>query len=195
MNIPIEFESAQRCPIPIQFRSLLKPRLLPGESHADYDALCQMMIDEVAPETSIEWLWTIDLIELSWDVVRYRSLRARVLEIHREAAVESLLQRVDSLGIPPAGRELAQRHTKRNMEQWRDDPIAAGEIEAHLKSYGIDTASINIEVFVKARDLFGMFDSLMHSAQSRRIALLREIAARRAFSRQARGTRISVSAL
>jgi hypothetical protein len=40
-----------------------------------------------------------------------------------------------------------------------------------------------------------MFDSLMHSAQSRRIVLLREIAIRRAFSRQARGTRISVSAL
>jgi hypothetical protein len=153
-----------------------------------------MMIEEAAPQTSIEWLWTIDLIELSWEIVRYRSHRARVLEIHREAAVESLLQRVDSLGIPPTSREMAQRHTRRNMEQRRDDPTAAAEIEAHLESHGIDTASINIEVFVKACDLFGMFDSLMHSAQSRRFVLLREIAARRAFSRQARGTRISVSA-
>jgi hypothetical protein len=76
-----------------------------------------------------------------------------------------------------------------------DDPTAAAEIEARLASHGIDAASVNIEVFVQARDLFVMFDSLMHSAQSRRILLVREIAARRAVSRQARGTRISVSAL
>jgi len=118
-----------------------------------------------------------------------------VLETYREAAVESLLQRVDMSGMPPAAREIAQRQTRRNVEQWRNDPTAAAEIEARLASHGIDAASINIEVFVQARDLFVMFDSLMHSAQSRRIVLLREIAARRAVSRQARGTRIPVSAL
>jgi hypothetical protein len=193
MNAPVE--SVQHCSLPAPIRTLLKPpRLLPGESATDYNTIRQMMIDEVAPQTSIEWLWTIDLIELSWDVVRYRSLRQKVLEKYREAAVESLLQRVDGFGIPPTAREMAQRHTRRNVEQWRDDPTAAAEIEAHLKSHGIDATSINIEVFVQTRDLFIMFDSLMHSAQSRRIVPLREIAARRAFSRPARGTRISVSA-
>ncbi len=192
---PIEFESGHHSFMPAQFRSLFEPtRLLPGECRTHYETIRQMMIDEVAPQTNIEWLWTIDLIELSWDVVRYRSLREKVLEVYRETAVESLLQRIDGWGIPPAAKEMAQRHTRRNVEQWRDDPTAAAEIEARLKSYGIDATSINVEVFVQARDLFVMFDSLMHSAQSRRIALLREIAARRAISRQARGTRISVSA-
>jgi hypothetical protein len=196
MNAPIEFEGAQRRSIPAQLRSLLNPpRLLPGESQTDYATVRQMMIDEVAPQSSIEWLWTIDLIELSWDVVRYRSLREKVLEAYREAAVESLLHRIDNLGIPTAAREMAQRHTRRNVEQWRDDPTAAAEIESRLKSKGIDAPSINIEVFLHARDLFVMFDSLMHSAQSRRIVLLREIAARRTPSGQVRGTRISVSAL
>ena len=195
MNAPIEFENAQTCSMPVQIKSLLKPqRLLPGESQTDYAIVRQMIIDEVVPQTSIEWLWTIDLIELSWDVVRYRSLRGKVLEIYREAAVESLLEKVDSLGIPPAAREMAQRQTRRNAEQWRDDPTAAVEIETRLKSKGIDATSINIEVFLQARDLFLMFNSLMHSAQSRRSVLLREIAARRAVSRQARGTRNSVSA-
>jgi len=189
MNAPIEFETAQRYSIPAQFKSLLKPsRLLPGESETDYAIIRQMIVDEVAPQSSIEWLWTIDLIELSWDVVRYRSLRGKVLEVFREAAIESLLQRVDSLGIPPAAREMAQRHTRRNVELWRGDPIAAAEIEARLKSHGIDATSINIEVFVQAHDLFVMFDTLIHSAQSRRLILLREIAARRTVPRKARET-------
>jgi len=195
MKMNAAVESVQRCSLPAPIRSLLKPpRLLPGESANDYYTIRQMTIDEVAPQTSIEWLWTIDLVELSWDVVRYRNLRQKVLEKYREAAVESLLQRVDGFGIPPAAREMARQHTRRNVEDWRDDPTAAAEIEVRLKSHGIDATSINIEVFVQARDLFVMFDSLMHSAQSRRIILLREIAARRAFSRPARGTRISVSA-
>jgi hypothetical protein len=118
-----------------------------------------------------------------------------VLQVYREAAIESLLQRIDSLGIPPAAREMAHQHTRCNVEQWRDDPTAAAEIESRLESKGIDAASINIEVFVQARDLFVMFDSLMHSVQSRRIVLLREIATRRAVPREARGTRISISAL
>jgi hypothetical protein len=76
MNVPIEFESGRRLSMPAQFGPLLKPpRLLPGECQTDYDTISQMMIEEVAPQTGIEWLWTIDLIELSWDVVRYRSLR------------------------------------------------------------------------------------------------------------------------
>jgi hypothetical protein len=57
------------------------------------------------------------------------------------------------------------------VEQWRRDPVAAAEIEAHLKSNGVDAAAINVEVFVQARDLLVLFDSLMLSAQSRRIAL------------------------
>jgi hypothetical protein len=115
VNAPINLESARYYPIPAQFRSLLKsPRLLPGESRADYVRIRRMMIDEVSPQSGIEWLWTIDLIELSWDVVRYRSLREKTLEAYREAAVYSLLQRVDSWGMPAADREMVQLHTRRN---------------------------------------------------------------------------------
>ena len=33
-----------------------------------------MMIDDIQPRTTIEWLWTFDMIELSWEVLRYRRL-------------------------------------------------------------------------------------------------------------------------
>jgi hypothetical protein len=33
-----------------------KPCLLPGESRRDYEILRQMMIDDVQPRTTIEWL-------------------------------------------------------------------------------------------------------------------------------------------
>ncbi len=47
--------------------------------------------------------------------------------------------------------------------------------------------SFNVEVFVRAQELFEMFDQLIHLAQSRRIAVLREINMRREVARRARG--------
>src|SRR5215216_6889566 len=76
------------------------PNLLPGECLEHYESLRRMIISEVAPQSGIEWLWTIDLVELSWDIQRYRALRYKVLEAYRQKAVEAALLRVDGVGIP-----------------------------------------------------------------------------------------------
>ena len=51
--------------------------LLPGEDLRDFEAIRQMMVDEIQPQTNIEWLWTLDLVELSWEILRYRRLKKR----------------------------------------------------------------------------------------------------------------------
>jgi hypothetical protein len=160
------------------------PSLLPGERLEDYEALRRIIICEVAPQSGIEWLWTIDLVELSWDIQRYRALRHKVLELHRQNAIKSALRRVDGAGIPSASQEEARCQIRRNAAQWRDDGAAAVEIDARLASLGFDAAAIDLEVIVDAREIFIMFDSLMHSAQNRRIFLLREINCRRSLGKR-----------
>jgi len=59
-----------------------------------------MIIEDVGPTTNLEWLWTLDLTELSWEILRYRRLRERVLQAYRARAIASLLQRLDGAGIP-----------------------------------------------------------------------------------------------
>jgi hypothetical protein len=193
MNVLVEYESTYPSSIPTQFIPFLdRPRLLPGESAAEYDVVQRTIIEDIQPQTGMEWLWTIDLIELSWDIIRYRTLRSKLLEDFREAAIEASLQRLDQPGIPDASLYLAKCHIRNNTEQWRDDPKAAAEIEARLRSKGIGEMSINTELFVQARELYIMFDSLTNSAQNRRMTLLREIAARRALTRRTVTGRISV---
>jgi hypothetical protein len=51
------------------------PSLLPGERVEEYEALRTAIFCEIAPQCGIEWLLTIDLVELSWDIQRYRLLR------------------------------------------------------------------------------------------------------------------------
>ena len=171
--------------MPSELNAFLEPSpVLPDEDLKDYEFIKQMMIDDVGPQTNMEWLWTLDLVELSWEIIRYRRLKQKVLEIYREAAIQSILQRLDGAGMPTEAAGKVHMETKRNAAQWRGDRAAADEIEARLARHGVDLTSITAEVFVQARDVFDMFDSLMQTAQSRRLLLLREINTRRDITKQ-----------
>jgi hypothetical protein len=88
--------------MPVELQAIVQtPRLLPGESRREYETIRRMLIDDIRPETHIEWLWTIFLVDLSWEILRYRSLKQTTLEAFRLTAVEVALQRADGYGIPP----------------------------------------------------------------------------------------------
>jgi len=129
--------------------------LLPGESRQDFEAIRQMMVDDIRPQTNIEWLWTLDLVELSWEILRYRRLKKRILDAHRVAAIEAILQRLDG---EAEAMPMVRTRARQAAAEWRVDQEAAIEIEARLDRGGFDAIDINAEVFVQARELFDMFD-------------------------------------
>ena len=160
--------------------------LLPGENLRDFEVIRQMMVGDIQPQTNVEWLWTLDLVELSWEILRYRRLKKRILDAHRVAAIKSILERLDGEGMPAEATPMVQMQAQRTAAEWRDDPDAAIDIEARLHRSGFDNFGINAEVFVLARQSFEMFDQLIQQAQNRRIGLLREISIRREFAKRAR---------
>lgn len=163
---------------------LAVPMLLPGESHEKYETLRDAIIADIQPQTTIEWLWVSDLIELSWDILRYRRLRQKLLQTSREAAIRAGLEKIELAGIHGDGQVAARRYIKKNAAVWRCDPLSAIEIENRLLAHEIDTDAINLEVIIQSRELYLLFDSLLSTAQSRRIVLLREIGGRRLAKRR-----------
>ena len=128
----------------------------------------------------------LDLVERSWEILRYRALKQRILETFRQAAIASLLYRINSAGMPPETLEQVRAHSVRGGIEWKQDTLAAGEIETHLARNGFDAIAVNAEVFNQAGREFAMFDGLMHAAQHRRMVLLREITIRRELMNRAR---------
>jgi hypothetical protein len=159
---------------------------LPGENRHDFETIRQMMVDEIQPETNIEWLWLLDLVELSWEILRYRRLKQRILELFRESAIASLLQRIDGAGMPPELLGVVRLRSQRNAADWSEDDSAAAEIQARLERNGYNAVAVNAEVHTLASKEFATFDNLMHAAQQRRMVLLREIAIRRELVKRAR---------
>ena len=175
MNAPVRGFS-----VPAELKTFEDPScLLPGENRQQFELVRQMIIEEIGPRTNIEWLWTLDLIELSWEILRYRRLKEKTLQVHRGHAIASLLQRLDGAGMPPETRHIVRTHCGRAAIEWSEDREAASEIEDRLARNGFDEAAINAEVLVQAQQTFGLFDQLMQSAQHRRIVLLRELGSRR----------------
>jgi hypothetical protein len=64
------------------------PTLLPGESIERYQLMRQAILSDIAPKSAIEWLLAVDVIELSWEIERYRILRHKSLMQYREQAIE-----------------------------------------------------------------------------------------------------------
>jgi hypothetical protein len=177
MNAPFDRTQVVALPaMPAEFEVLAPPPLLlPGESIEQYQLMRQAIVSEIEPQSVIEWLLVIDVIELSWDVTRYRMLRHKVLENYRQRAIERTLAEIDSAGIPRSFEEDANFHVRLNALSWRIDPAATNEIDARLASYGFGPHSISAEVFAQAREIYLTFENLLIAAQNRRLILLREI--------------------
>src|SRR5450755_54405 len=144
--------------IPAELKSFAEDTcLLPGESRREFETIRCMIIDDVRPKTHIEWLWILDLTEMSWEILRYRCLKQKILESYRKAAIEALLQRLDGFGIAAHVTQTMLAQTRRNVLQWREDPDAAVEIEARLRRYGFDAVAINAEGYVQAQRQLEMF--------------------------------------
>src|SRR6266550_4848973 len=95
--------------------------LLPGERLHDYEAIRRMMVEDIRPETNIEWLWTLDLVALSWEILRYQRLKKRILDAHRAAAIEAILQRLDGEGMPVEAMPMVRTQARRTAAEWRND--------------------------------------------------------------------------
>jgi hypothetical protein len=128
-------------------------------------------LPDIAPQSAIEWLFAIDVAELSWEIQRYRILRHKLQDSYRQKAVEMMLRRIDVAGVAPKCKGDAERYTIQNALDWCLNPIAAEEIEARLASYGFDQHVISLEVYVHARETFVLLETLMNGAQLRRLFL------------------------
>jgi hypothetical protein len=101
--------------------------LLPGKNLRDFEVVRQMMVDDIQPKTHVEWLWTLDLVDLSWEILRYRQLKKRILDAHRVVAIEAVLRRLNGEGMPPEAMPIVKLQARRAAAEWRERERRADE--------------------------------------------------------------------
>lgn len=75
----------------------------------------------------------------------------------------------------------AQLYTIHNALSGCVDPRAANKTGARFAAHGFDQHAISLEVYAQARETFVLFESLLNAAQTRRLRLLKNSQATKAF--------------
>src|SRR5580700_7524875 len=68
--------------------------LLPGEQEADYAEFALAIVKAAHPKDAIEDLLTRDVIDLPWEVLRLRRLKARLLRGATSSGISSVMYRL-----------------------------------------------------------------------------------------------------
>jgi hypothetical protein len=53
--------------------------LIPGEAARDYQQLLAAVINVMKPVDVLEIMWTRDIVDLQWDIIRFRRIKADVI--------------------------------------------------------------------------------------------------------------------
>jgi hypothetical protein len=134
-----------------------KPPVASSEDIARYNQLAVKMANSAKPADELDWLWTKDMVDHTWDIFRLRQLKAdlfeKYFELHRDdygkVVVDGLeaYQTVNSLLISAEARrngayhEIRKRHERlASLLRKASDDIIDGDFTQHRRSAALTHA-------------------------------------------------------
>ena len=155
------------------------PPLLPNESHADYEGLKARLRAKISPQDMLEEIWVRDILDLQWEVLRMRRIKARILSSSSPEGLESLLYR----RVPYHAKD-------KLVEGWgRADKETIKEVGVLLKLRGLSLDDVDAHSLLKLIKPLEAIDRMISQAEARRNNALREIEK----SREAAARRLRVA--
>jgi hypothetical protein len=146
------------------------PPLVGGEDAAAYDALLARVAATVAPADVLEEMWVRDVVDLAWEALRLRRLKAQLLCAAAPEGLTVALTRL--IGAAPA-RELADAWAAGGRR-------AARRVDALLNCAGLGREAITADTLALRIGEVERIDHMIMLAESRRAAAMREIERHRA---------------
>jgi len=161
------------------------PALLPDEEEGDYNELFQLMSDEIAPTTNLEWFAVADIVDMLWDMARLRLWKNAILVVSRRHALQTALLQT-SPSYDPNHLRSSIAVARREAEEWRTNPEKSEVLEERLSAAGYDTDALNAGAMIEALGPLEAIDRFLCSARRQLNATLREIGVQREFAVRAR---------
>jgi hypothetical protein len=121
----------------------------------------------VGPVDLIEAAWVRDVVDLIWEALRLRRLKAALMTSAAQWGVSDVL---DSIGVPWDQR-------RKIMPRWAARKLDAVEaVDTELEAAGLGMDHVMAQTLRRLIDQVERIDRMIASAEARRAATLREIA-------------------
>lgn len=154
------------------------PPLIRGESSQDYHRLLAEIAASVAPTNIIEWIYVKDIVDLTWEIIRYRRAKSEVIELELPFAAAPFMQRVTT-GESPASLVATQNDYEEGqrliIDAMIERPFEKTEAASVLKEHGLALTSLSSAALVSKLAMIEAIDRLITRAEKRRDTVLQEI--------------------
>ena len=145
------------------------PALFVGEDRRRYDGMCAEFMVAVNPNDFIEQMLTRDIVDLEWDILRLRRLKAGVYA----SAI--------ALGLGSALAEQKVQVKGDFVDSWiRKEPTAIKQMNEFVTKGEVDLDRLMADCLSDSLDHIDRLDLHITRVEARRNAHLREIEQRRA---------------
>jgi hypothetical protein len=145
------------------------PPLIEGEDPAAYDDLLTRISGALKPADILEDIWVRDVVDLTWEVLRLRRLKANLMAATAYQGLRTILEPLIQEGAGYLPEEWALRI-----------PSAVKQVERILKSAGLTADAIMAHTLTENLDQFERIERMIAMAEARRNAALRELERHRA---------------
>ncbi|MHB2166336.1 hypothetical protein [Alsobacter sp. R-9] len=147
------------------------PPLAPGESEAEWQALCDGLAEALAPATVIDWLRLRDVAVGVWESLRMQRYRDALLRLERSRSATQVLSSLLAGRIEdPAAREKAAQSIARGWIAGR--PGEKREVSQALASAGLDEEAIMAGAFLAHLETHERLERLRRRAEDARDAAM-----------------------
>ena len=159
-----DLPAAQRGTLaPIKY--LGAPALIEGDDKAAYYALHDKIVDFVKPKDVFEEILVREIVDLQWETMRYRRLKAALMSSDLYIAVRDMLLPI--CGVVEASK-ISDGCAKR-------DPEAMARLKEILASVGVSMDVLNARTLARRINDVERIDRLAENAELRRTRALREL--------------------
>ena len=149
--------------------------LTEGEDARQYDEIQTRFSATIKPKDFLEEMWTRDVVDLIWDILRMRRIKAGLLTSVMSEGMDKILKQL--LDWEEA-HELSEAWSAR-------DPEAIKSVDALLAARGLTMELAAARGFEARIDTFEQIDRMAMAAEARRNSALRELERHRASLAQA----------
>ena len=164
-----------------------RPPMLFGEDERAYAELLARVQGAVRPKDILEEFWVRDVVDLLWETLRLRHMKASLVTVAtRDALAEILAPIVNGVGSGDADAfalDLVLRETpaqKLATGWYRREGKAVEEVEKILRGADLSVDVVTAVALRRSLDDVERIERMIVSAEARRSAVLREVARHRA---------------
>ena len=149
--------------------------LVGDETAEDYVNLFVAIAMAAKPVDTIDWLYTKDVADLTWDIRRERAIKAAIIKLNRREVVLELLKATVDDPVSVGSHVYRIFGAAGEVMRWSVDPEARKKIDAMLTARGYPPSEVLARAYIRGAAQIDAVDRRIASYEMRRMLILREV--------------------